>query len=102
MAPEHVAPMVAFLAHEDCPVTGEIYAAGAGRFARLFIAVDARLRPPDAGADRRGRRRALGAINDEAGYTVPADLMEWSAGFLAHLLEADPIFPAPGRISASS
>ena len=33
-----VAPMVAYLAHEDCPVTGEIYAAGAGRFQRLFIA----------------------------------------------------------------
>ena len=38
MAPELVAPMVAFLAHEDCPVSGEIYAAGAGRFARVFIA----------------------------------------------------------------
>ena len=38
MAPELVAPMVAFLAHEDCPVSGEIYAAGAGRFARIFIA----------------------------------------------------------------
>ena len=38
MAPELVAPMAAFLAHEDCPVTGEIYTAGAGRFARIFIA----------------------------------------------------------------
>ncbi len=38
MAPELVAPMAAFLAHEDCPVSGEIYAAGAGRFARIFIA----------------------------------------------------------------
>src|SRR3546814_9182079 len=34
MASHLVAPMVAYLAHEDCPVTGEIYAAGAGRFAR--------------------------------------------------------------------
>ena len=38
MPPELVAPMVAFLAHEDCPVTGEIYTAGGGRFARLFLA----------------------------------------------------------------
>ena len=38
MSPDLVAPMVAFLAHEDCPVSGEIYAAGAGRFARIFIA----------------------------------------------------------------
>src|SRR3546814_21112022 len=34
MASHLVAPMVAYLAHEDCPVTGEIYAAGAGRFDR--------------------------------------------------------------------
>ena len=33
MAPELVAPMAAFLAHEACPVSGEIYVAGAGRFA---------------------------------------------------------------------
>ena len=32
MAPELVAPMVAYLAHEDCPVSGEIYVAGFGRF----------------------------------------------------------------------
>src|SRR5204863_10216193 len=38
MSPDLVAPMVAFLAHETCPVSGEIYAAWAGRFARIFIA----------------------------------------------------------------
>ena len=38
MAPGQVAPLVAFLAHEACPVNGELYAAGAGRFARIFIA----------------------------------------------------------------
>jgi NAD(P)-dependent dehydrogenase (short-subunit alcohol dehydrogenase family) len=32
MSPDLVAPMVAFLAHEACPVSGEIYAAGAGRY----------------------------------------------------------------------
>jgi len=38
MAPELVAPMAAFLAHERCPVSGEMFTAGFGRFARLFIA----------------------------------------------------------------
>jgi NAD(P)-dependent dehydrogenase (short-subunit alcohol dehydrogenase family) len=38
MAPDLVAPMAGYLAHEDCPVTGEIYAAGFGRFARVFVA----------------------------------------------------------------
>jgi NAD(P)-dependent dehydrogenase (short-subunit alcohol dehydrogenase family) len=85
MAPDLVAPMVAFLAHEDCPVSGEIYAAGAGRFARLFI------------ASTEGYVHAAGeptiddvaqhweTINDETEYFVPADLMSWSAAFLAHL-----------------
>jgi NAD(P)-dependent dehydrogenase (short-subunit alcohol dehydrogenase family) len=38
MEPDLVAPAVAWLAHEDCSVTGEMIAAIAGRIARLFIA----------------------------------------------------------------
>jgi NAD(P)-dependent dehydrogenase (short-subunit alcohol dehydrogenase family) len=85
MSPDLVAPMVAFLAHEDCPVTGEIYAAGGGRFARIFIAstegyVDPNLCPTieDVAAN-------WAAINDETGYYVPTDLMTWSAAFMTHL-----------------
>ena len=79
MAPELVAPMAAFLAHESCPVTGEIYAAGAGRFARIFIAstpgyVHPTPRRPSRTSPRTGRRSTT-----RAGYTVPADLMDWSA-----------------------
>jgi NAD(P)-dependent dehydrogenase (short-subunit alcohol dehydrogenase family) len=84
MSPGLVAPMVAFLAHEDCPVSGEIYAAGAGRFARMFIAstqgyVHAAPRPTieDVAAH-------WATINDETGYYVPVDLMGWSATFMAH------------------
>lgn len=36
MEPELVAPMVAWLAHEDCSSTGEYFIAGAGRMARAF------------------------------------------------------------------
>jgi NAD(P)-dependent dehydrogenase (short-subunit alcohol dehydrogenase family) len=85
MAPELVAPMVAFLAHEDCPVTGEIYSAGAGRFARIFIAqaegyVDASGTPTvdDVAAH-------WSEINDDSTYTIPADLMAWSNAFMTHL-----------------
>ena len=60
MAPELVAPMAAFLAHEDCPVSGEIYAAGAGRFARLFIASTEGYVARRRRADDRGRRRSTG------------------------------------------
>lgn len=36
--PELVAPLVAWLAHESCSTTGEIFSAGGGRVARVFIA----------------------------------------------------------------
>ena len=72
MAPELVAPMVAFLAHEDCPVSGEIYAAGAGRFARIFIAVDRGYVHADAGSRRsRTSPSNWATINDETGYSRP-------------------------------
>jgi NAD(P)-dependent dehydrogenase (short-subunit alcohol dehydrogenase family) len=82
--PALVAPMAAYLAHETCPVTGEIYAAGAGRFARILLAQTPGYVHPGTPtiedlADQ------WPAINDERGFTVPADLMSWSAGFLTHL-----------------
>ena len=85
MPPALVAPMVAYLAHDDCPVTGEIYTAGAGRFARLFIA-------STPGYVHEGDAPSIedvvanwAAINDETGYEVPANLMAWSRSFLSHL-----------------
>jgi NAD(P)-dependent dehydrogenase (short-subunit alcohol dehydrogenase family) len=85
MPPEAVAPMAAFLAHEDCPVTGEIYAAGAGRFARLFIASTVGYVHTGSDPTIEDIAQQWDAINDERGYYVPADLMAWSAAFLAHL-----------------
>ena len=35
--PALVAPVVAFLTHRECPVSGEIYTVGAGHVARFFI-----------------------------------------------------------------
>ena len=71
MAPDLVAPMVAFLAHEDCPVSGEIYAAGAGRLARIFIASTPGYVHPDAGPTVDDVAEHWDAINDEAGYRHP-------------------------------
>ena len=83
MSPDLVAPMAAFLAHEACPVNGELYEAGAGRFSRIFIAST----PGYVSADATIEDVAAhwGAINDEQGYTVPSDLPDWSTAFLAHL-----------------
>ena len=85
MPPELVAPMVAFLAHEDCPVSGEIYSAGAGRFARIFIAETAGYVHPAPDPTIEDIAEHWAMINDETGYSVPADLMAWSDRFTAHL-----------------
>ncbi len=85
MTPEEVAPMAAYLAHEECPVSGEMYAAGAGRFARIFIATTPGYVHPGAGATIEDVAQHWGAINDESGYFVPPDLMAWSAAFMDHL-----------------
>jgi NAD(P)-dependent dehydrogenase (short-subunit alcohol dehydrogenase family) len=83
MAPGQVAPLMAFLAHEACPVNGELYAAGAGRFARIFIASTPGY--VAMGATVEDVAEHWDEINREEGYVVPRDLPEWSASFLAHL-----------------
>jgi NAD(P)-dependent dehydrogenase (short-subunit alcohol dehydrogenase family) len=83
MAPEHVAPMAAYLAHEACPVTGEVYAAGFGRFSRIFVATTGGYVDPSATVEDVAAH--WDEINDESGYDVPRDLMAWSAAFASHL-----------------
>ena len=78
MAPALVAPLVAYLASEACPVSGEVYTAGGGRFARLFIGSTQGVVTDDVESNWKD-------INDETDYFVPADLMAWSAEFLRHL-----------------
>lgn len=45
---EQVAPLVALLAHRGCPVNGEVFDAGAGRYARMFIGEGIGYVNPDA------------------------------------------------------
>ena len=86
LSPDLVAPMVAFLAHEACPVSGEIYAAGVGRFARIFIAsTEGYVHPGPEPTTIEDVAENWATINDEDGYYVPADLTAWSAAFMAHL-----------------
>jgi NAD(P)-dependent dehydrogenase (short-subunit alcohol dehydrogenase family) len=87
MAPDLAAPMAAFLAHEDCPVTGEMYAAGFGRFARIFIATTEGYLHAGSNPTVEDVAAHWTAINDETGYSTPEDLTAWSAAFTAHLGE---------------
>jgi NAD(P)-dependent dehydrogenase (short-subunit alcohol dehydrogenase family) len=83
MSPGLVAPMVAFLAHEACPVSGEIYAAGAGRFARMFIASTPGYVHATGEPSIEDVARKWATINDETGYYIPADLAAWASAFMA-------------------
>ena len=85
MSPDLIAPMVAFLAHETCPVSGEIYAAGAGRFARIFIASTQGYVHAGSEPTIENVAENWATINDETGYYIPTDLPDWSAAFMAHL-----------------
>jgi NAD(P)-dependent dehydrogenase (short-subunit alcohol dehydrogenase family) len=69
--PALVTPVVAYLVHEDCPVTGEVFSVGGGRVARVFVAesqgyVNKSLTAEDV-------RDNFEQIRDEAGYEVPAN-----------------------------
>jgi NAD(P)-dependent dehydrogenase (short-subunit alcohol dehydrogenase family) len=84
MSPDLVAPMVAFLAHENCPVSGEIYAAGAGRFSRIFVASTlGYVATTEPTIEDIAQNWA--SINDETGYYIPKSLADWSTTFMTHL-----------------
>ena len=85
LPPEDVAPMAALLAHEACPVSGEILTAGGGRFARLFIGSTEGYVGARGTTTVEDVARHWSQIVDETGYSVPADLVDWSTGFLSHL-----------------
>lgn len=68
--PERVAPVAAYLVHDDCEVTGEVWRAAGGRVARIFTAETPGctledLEPEDV-------RDHIDQIRDEKDYTVPA------------------------------
>lgn len=47
MGPELVAPVVGYLCHEDCAVSGEMYVSMAGRVARAFMSETEGVYRPD-------------------------------------------------------
>ncbi len=67
--PALVAPVAAFLTHQDCPVSGEIFTVGAGHVARFFVGRTKGFYRPELSIE--DVRDHLEEIRDEAGYTVP-------------------------------
>ena len=72
--PKLVSPIVAWLVHEDCPVTGEIYSAAGGRIARFFIGLTEGYYNPNLTLE--DVRDNFDTIRNEEGYTVPANITD--------------------------
>jgi NAD(P)-dependent dehydrogenase (short-subunit alcohol dehydrogenase family) len=74
LAPEFVTPVVTYLAHESCSVSGEVYSVGGGRVARVFIGVTPGYVNKELTAESVAEN--LEQIRAEEGYEVPANLNE--------------------------
>jgi NAD(P)-dependent dehydrogenase (short-subunit alcohol dehydrogenase family) len=72
--PRLAAPVAAWLVHEDCPVSGEIYSVGGGRVARFFIGLTEGYANPELTLE--DVRDNFDRVRDEAGYTVPVGVAE--------------------------
>jgi len=80
--PGLVSPLVAFLAHEECPVSGQLFSVGGGRVAQVFLGetngyYNPALSPEDV-------QDNWDQINDREGYAVPNNLGEETALFLPY------------------
>jgi NAD(P)-dependent dehydrogenase (short-subunit alcohol dehydrogenase family) len=86
LAAEEVTPTVCYLAHEDCPVTGEIYSVAGGSVSRFFIGLT-------PGYYKNGHsvedvRDNFDLIRNEDGYIVPEGPND-ELGKLAGLLSGE-------------
>jgi NAD(P)-dependent dehydrogenase (short-subunit alcohol dehydrogenase family) len=73
--PGFITPVVAWLAHEDVPVTGEVYSCGGGHIARIFTGVTQGWTDTES-LTVEDIRDHFDEIRDEDGYVVPANLTE--------------------------
>ena len=80
--PALVSPIAAWLVHEDCPVTGEVYSAAGGRIARFFIGLTPGYYNPKLTLE--DVRDHFEEIRREDGYTVPTGIADELGDLLKH------------------
>lgn len=86
--PAMVAPVVAFLAHRDCPVSGEIYTVGAGHVARFFIGRTKGFYSPALSME--AVRDHFAEIRDDTDYTVPGGPADEMSELFAAIMASQP------------
>ncbi|MFD9669229.1 SDR family NAD(P)-dependent oxidoreductase [Rhodococcus sp. NPDC059968] len=70
--PEGVSPVVSFLAHEDCPVSGAVYSVAGGRVAKIFVGETSGAILEELTAE--AVRDQLSEIEDQSAYHEPTSL----------------------------
>jgi len=83
LQPGLISPIVAYLAHDECPVSGEVYSVGGGRVARVFIAETEGYHNPNLTME--DVRDNFTQIRNDEGYKVPANIGEETSMFLPYL-----------------
>lgn len=79
--PEAVAPVVAMLAHEQCPCNGEIFNVGGGGFRRVFLGVTPGYRATDRPLTIEDALAHLPEVMDPDGFEIPAHALDGFAVF---------------------
>jgi NAD(P)-dependent dehydrogenase (short-subunit alcohol dehydrogenase family) len=74
--PGAVSPVVAWLAHEECPVTGHVYTVGGGRVARLFVGMCSGWVRHDGPLTIEDVRDHFAEIEDPEGSTIPETITD--------------------------
>lgn len=74
VVPEVIPPLIAYLAHEECSVSGETFSTVAGRVSRFFIGLTEGFYSDSLSAE--DVRDHIGEIMDTDGYTIPRELVE--------------------------
>jgi hypothetical protein len=68
MEPEQITPIVTYLSHESCSVSGQIYHVGGGKVARVFIGVTMGLEDPNLTAEQVAA--SIDQIDDTSSFVV--------------------------------
>ncbi len=68
MRPELISPLVAYLCHESCEITGQAYSVGGGRVSRLFLGMTTGITDADLSAEMIAAR--IGEIEDTGAFVI--------------------------------
>jgi NAD(P)-dependent dehydrogenase (short-subunit alcohol dehydrogenase family) len=68
MRPDLVSPVVAYLAHEECRVSGNVYSVGGGRVSRIFVGMTTGITDADLSAEQVAG--AIDVIDDPSEFVV--------------------------------